>query len=383
MSSSQSQAQDGAPAHTPLYDLHVEAGGKMTAFAGYALPVQFPAGIITEHTHVRTAAGLFDVSHMGQAWLRAGDGVSAALETLVPGEIARLKPGRMRYTQLLNDDGGIIDDLMVTKFEDDSGAELLFLVVNGARKSVDFAHITQKLSGRAELNVLSERALIALQGPEASAVLSEFLPEAATMPFMSALQVTLDGADVIVSRCGYTGEDGYEISVGAGDAPGLARKLLDMPAVEPIGLGARDSLRLEAGLCLYGNDIDETTSPVEADLVWSMGKRRREEGGFPGAGRIMAELADGPKRRRVGIKPEGRAPARQGTAILAADGREIGVVTSGLFSPTIEAPIAMGYVEASTADDANIALSVRGKELPARIATMPFVPQRYYRSSSQ
>jgi len=383
MSSSQSQSQNGAPAQTPLYDLHVEAGGKMTAFAGYSLPVQFPAGIITEHTHARTAAGLFDVSHMGQAWLKGGDDVSAALETLVPGEIARLKPGRMRYTQLLTDDGGIIDDLMVTKFEDAGGAELLFLVVNGARKSVDFAHISQRLSGRAELSVLSERALIALQGPEASAVLSELLPEAATMPFMSALQVSLGGSDVIVSRCGYTGEDGYEISVSAGDAPALARQLLDAPAVEPIGLGARDSLRLEAGLCLYGNDIDETTSPVEADLVWSMGKRRREEGGFPGAERIMAELADGPKRRRVGIRPEGRAPARQGTAILGPDGGEIGVVTSGLFSPTVEAPIAMGYVENSTADDAEIALSVRGKELPARVATMPFVPQRYYRPSNQ
>ena len=379
MSSSDSQNQDGAPAHTPLYDLHVAAGGKMTAFAGYALPIQFPAGIITEHTHVRTAAGLFDVSHMGQAWLTSGDDVSAALETLVPGEIARLKPGRMRYTQLLTEDGGIIDDLMVTKFEGDGGAELLFLVVNGARKSVDFAHMSEKLSGRAELDVLADRALIALQGPEASNVLSEFVPEAATMPFMSALRVSLGGADVIVSRCGYTGEDGYEISIGAAEAPDFARQLLDVPAVEPIGLGARDSLRLEAGLCLYGNDIDETTSPVEADLVWSMGKRRREEGGFPGEDRIMAELADGPKRRRVGIRPEGRAPARQGTAILATDGREIGVVTSGLYSPTIEAPVAMGYVEASTADDAEVALSVRGKALPARIASMPFVPQRYYR----
>ncbi|MGI9418142.1 MAG: glycine cleavage system aminomethyltransferase GcvT [Geminicoccaceae bacterium] len=380
MTEPDSQGQDGAPAHTPLHDLHVAASGRMTPFAGYVLPVQYPTGILAEHAHVRAAAGLFDVSHMGQAWLTAGGDVCAALEKLVPGEIARLKPGRMRYTQLLNEDGGIIDDLMVTRFEGEGGAEMLFLVVNGARKSVDFAHISQKLGGEAELDVLPERALIALQGPEAAGVMSALLPDAGAMPFMSAMQVKLGGADIIVSRCGYTGEDGYEISVGAGDAAGLASRLLEAPAVKPIGLGARDSLRLEAGLCLYGNDIDETTSPVEADLVWSIGKRRREEGGFPGADRIMAELADGPKRRRVGIKPQGRAPARQGTPILAEDGREIGVVTSGLYGPTCEAPVAMGYVEASTADGAAVGLSVRGKALPAHIAAMPFVPHRYYRS---
>ncbi len=377
---SQENTPDGVK-RTPLYDLHVDRGGKLVPFAGYSMPIQFPAGIMAEHGHTRSQAGLFDVSHMGQAWLRAPSGVAALMERLVPGEIQRLGVGRMRYTQLLNADGGIIDDLMVTKFEDGNGTEELFIVVNGACKDGDFAHIERELSGDAEFELWPERALIALQGPKAAEALASLIPGVEDMTFMSARKTAYEGHDVIVSRCGYTGEDGYEISIDGSAVTNLAQHLLDLPGVQPIGLGARDSLRLEAGLCLYGNDIDETTSPVEANLVWSIGKRRREEGGFPGAGRVLKELSDGPARVLVGLAPEGRAPARHGAAIQSTEGEDIGIVTSGGFGPTYEGPVAMGYVRAAHAGvGGEVNLIVRGKELPAKIAPLPFVPHNYYRA---
>lgn len=359
---------------TPLHALHLSLGGKMVAFAGYDMPVQYPTGILKEHLHTREAAGLFDVSHMGQAAL-VGPDVAAALETLVPGDIRALARGRMRYTQLTNESGGILDDLMVTKLADDT----LWLVVNAACKDGDFALIEEALDGRARLDRADDRALLALQGPKAAQVLSRLAPSAATLPFMAMAELDVAGTPALVSRSGYTGEDGYEISVPAGDAERLAGLLLGHDEVAPIGLGARDSLRLEAGLCLYGHDIDETTTPIEAALVWSISKRRRAEGGFPGAEIVQQQLADGPPRRRVGIRPDGRAPAREATPIKK-DGRAIGTVTSGGFGPTVSGPVAMGYVEtAYAAADGPVDLQVRGKSLPGRITKLPFVPQRYYR----
>lgn len=365
---------------TPLDALHIELGAKMVPFAGYSMPVQYPLGVLKEHQHTRTAAGLFDVSHMGQADL-VGENIAAALEELVPGEVQALKPGRIRYTQLLNEEGGIIDDLMAAR-PVDGDPNRLHLVVNAACKDKDYATIEAHLSGRAKLERKSDRALLALQGPQAAAVLSRFDPDCAAMAFMSLRPATINGAEVVISRCGYTGEDGFEISVLNTDAEALARALLDAPEVEPIGLGARDSLRLEAGLCLYGHDIDDSTSPIEADLAWSIGKRRKLEGGFPGDGRILKELNEGPSRLRVGLKPLGRAPAREGTVIESTDGEAIGTVTSGGFGPTAEGPIAMGYVAASHAKPGTrLHLIVRGKALDADVVPMPFVPQRYYRGS--
>ncbi|NYZ14296.1 glycine cleavage system aminomethyltransferase GcvT [Azospirillum sp. RWY-5-1] len=359
---------------TPLHGLHLELKARMVPFAGYDMPVQYPMGIMKEHQHTRARAGLFDVSHMGQVRL-FGDDPAAALESLVPGDIRGLKPGRMRYTLFTNEAGGILDDLMVTNADGH-----LFLVVNAARKEHDIAHLTERLKGRAEVEPLPDAALMAIQGPEAAAVLARFIPEAATMAFMSYLPATFDGIPVIVTRSGYTGEDGYEISCASADADPIARRLLAEEEVEAIGLGARDSLRLEAGLCLYGHDIDETTTPVEAALEWALSKRRRQEGGFPGADTILKQLAEGAPRRRVGIRPDGRAPAREHTEITDAAGRRIGEVTSGGFGPTANAPVAMGYVEtASAAADTPLQLMVRGKPLAARVAAMPFVPQRYYR----
>lgn len=373
---------DGPLKRTPLHGLHVEFGAKMVPFAGYDMPVQYPMGVLAEHKHTRTAAGLFDVSHMGQAWLTAPLDLAAMVERLVPGDVAVLKMGRMRYTQLLTHTGGIVDDLMITKMPDRDGGEALFLVVNAGCKDNDFELIGRSLAGSAELKREDDRALLALQGPKAAACLARLVPACATMAFMSAAETAWDGADIIVSRCGYTGEDGFEVSIGAARAEDLARALLAMEEVEPIGLGARDSLRLEAGLCLYGHDIDLTTSPVEADLVWSISKRRREEGGFVGADVVQRQLAEGPKRRRVGILPEGRAPAREGTEILAKDGAVIGSVTSGGFGPTFDGPIAMGYVRTDHAGEGTpVDLMVRGTPRPAKVAAMPFVPQRYYRAA--
>jgi len=356
---------------TPLNALHRELGGRMVPFAGYDMPVQFPAGIMAEHNHTRTAAGLFDVSHMGQVRITGPDPV-AAIERLVPGDIAALAPGRMRYTMFTNDQGGILDDLMVTRREDD-----LFVVVNAACKAQDLAHLRAGLPDH-RVEELADRALLALQGPQAAAVMARLAPDAVKLGFMSGATVAVAGLPCFVTRSGYTGEDGFEISVAAADADGLARRLLAEPEVKPIGLGARDSLRLEAGLCLYGHDIDTTTSPIEAALAWTMSKRRREQGGFPGAAVIQGQLAQGASRKRVGIQPEGRAPAREGTPILDQDGRRIGTVTSGGFGPTVNAPVAMGYVETGHHTVGTpVALEVRGKTLPARVAAMPFAPHRY------
>ena len=363
-----------APLHrTPLHALHLSLGAKMVAFAGYDMPVQYPTGIMAEHLHTRAAAGLFDVSHMGQARLE-GD-AAAALETLVPGDIKGLAPGRMRYTLFTNERGGILDDLMVTRRGDG-----FFLVVNAGRKYEDFAHLERRLAGKARLTRLADRALLALQGPAAALVLERVAPGIAALGFMTGADVAVDGNPAFVTRSGYTGEDGFEISVPAARAEALARRLLREKEVLPVGLGARDSLRLEAGLCLYGHDIDETTTVVEADLAWAVQKRRRAEGGFPGAAVIQREVASGARRKRVGIRPEGRAPAREGTEITAADGALVGRITSGGFGPSADGPIAMGYVDAAQAAlGTALKLLVRGTPRPARIVPMPFVPHRYHR----
>ena len=367
-------SDDVTLAKTPLHDLHVALGARMTPFAGYDMPVQYPTGIMTEHLHTRAAAGLFDVSHMGQAFLE-GESVAQALEKLLPGDIAGLAEGAIRYSQLTDADGNILDDLMVTRINDDT----LFLVVNAGCKAQDFALIATGVPN-ARLVTMEDRALVALQGPKAADVFARFAPEAARMAFMTWREMTVDGMKLYVSRSGYTGEDGYEISIPGDRARAFVEKLLAQPEVKPIGLGARDSLRLEAGLCLYGHDIDTTTNPIEAGLLWSIGKRRRVEGGFPGAARIQAAIAEGASRKRVGILPDGKAPAREGTEIADSTGRIIGKVTSGGFSPTLQRPIAMGYVESGHARiDTPVTLIVRGKPMPARIAAMPFTPHRYFR----
>ncbi len=365
---------------TPLFDLHAELGGKMVPFAGYAMPVQYPMGVMKEHLHTRAAAGLFDVSHMGQAFLRGkGDqDIGEIFECLVPGNIAGLKPGRLRYTLLLNDTGGIMDDLMVTRYEDQD--KTLYLVVNAACKEQDFAHIREKFKAEADLEIMDGRALIALQGLKAEAVLSRLWAGAAELKFMQAANANILGYECFISRSGYTGEDGFEISVPAAGAENLARALLAFEEVEAIGLGARDSLRLEAGLCLYGHDLDETTSPVEAGLVWAIAKARRETGDFPGAERILKELEDGPARKRVGIKPLGRAPAREGTEIVDEEARKIGIITSGGFGPSFGGPVAMGYVaSAHSAEGTRVGLLVRGKTLEAEVCALPFIKQDYKR----
>jgi aminomethyltransferase len=377
-------ASDVPLKRTPLYDLHVTLGAKMVPFAGYEMPVQYPLGVLKEHLHTRAAAGLFDVSHMGQAFLIGPDHATtaAALEALVPADVKGLAPGQQRYSQLLNDDGGIIDDLMVTRPAAAGSDGRLFLVVNASRKDVDYAHIASRLPAGVKLEPAPERALLAVQGPAAARIVTAHWPSAAQLGFMSAANARVGGFDCHVSRSGYTGEDGFEISVAASDAPKLWDLLLRSDDLKPIGLGARDSLRLEAGLCLYGHDIDETTSPVEAGLTWSIQKRRRIEGGFPGAKRIQDELANGPKRKRVGIKPDGKAPAREGTEILALLGDKIGIVTSGGFGPSVNGPIAMGYVAADYAETGTpVNLMVRGKALSATVAPMPFAPHRYARKS--
>lgn len=360
---------------TPLDALHRELGAKMVPFAGYSMPVQYPAGVLTEHLHTRAKAGLFDVSHMGQASLR-GPGAAAALEALVPGDMIGLKPGRQKYTLLMTAEGTILDDLMVANL----GNDHLFLVVNASRKHLDLPHIAARLPKSVTLEAHPDRALLALQGPEAVAVLARFAPDVAAMPFMGFITTQILGATCHISRSGYTGEDGYEISIPADRATDIARALLTEPEVMPIGLGARDSLRLEAGLCLYGNDIDETTTPVEAALMWVMSKRRRTDWDFLGANKVRAMLESGPPRKRVGIQPEGRAPARGHTEILAPDGTHAGEITSGGFGPSCNAPVAMGYVRADLAEPGTaVSLMVRGKPLPARVVALPFVPHRYVR----
>lgn len=377
------------PLKTPLYDLHLELGARMTPFAGFALPVQYRDGIIKEHRHTREAAGLFDVSHMGQALLLAeGDGDPAAeLERLVPADLVSLKPGQQRYTQFTNDQGGILDDLIVTR-EPSPGAasgreDALFLVVNAACKEADFDHIRERLAGRVRLVPLPDQALLALQGPKAMQVITRLFEggdDLARLPFMAQTMARFEGQQCRISRCGYTGEDGVEIALAASAAEALARRLLEMLEVAPVGLGARDSLRLEAGLCLYGHDIDTHTTPVEAGLAWSIGKRRRESGGFPGDGVIMRQLRDGAPRTRIGLRPEGRAPAREGAIITDGDGRDVGEVTSGGFGPSLGGPLAMGYVaREAAAPGSTINLRLRGGLVPAEVVKMPFVKPGFFR----
>lgn len=369
--------------HTPLYDLHTEIGAKMVPFAGYAMPVQYPLGVMKEHLHCRTAAGLFDVSHMGQVILSGAswDAVALAFESLVPMDVLGLDDGRQRYGFFTNEAGGIEDDLMFARRGDD-----LFVVVNAACKAADVARMRAALEPDVSVTVLEDRALIAVQGPEAGAVIAGMDARADAMAFMDVADLTLAGIDVWASRSGYTGEDGFEISVPAEHAATLVRELLADARVEAIGLGARNSLRLEAGLCLYGNDIDSGTNPVEAALIWGIQKVRRaggeREGGFPGAQVILAALAEGAARKRVGLSPEGRAPMREGVVLYAAQegGAQIGTVTSGSFGPTVEAPVAMGYVDAAKASvGTTLWGDVRGKRMPVTIAKLPFVTANFKR----
>jgi aminomethyltransferase len=370
---------------TPLHGLHVALGGKMVPFAGYEMPVQYAPGVLREHLQTRTSAGLFDVSHMGQLTLRAKSGkledAARALERLVPQDILGVAPGRQRYAQFTNESGGILDDLMVANFGDH-----LFLVVNAACKDADEAHLRAHLADVCTIEPLPDRALIALQGPKAEAALAKFCAEAPSMRFMDAGPRQIDGLPCFVSRSGYTGEDGFEISIPAKNAETLVRKLLDNAEVMPIGLGARDSLRLEAGLCLYGHDIDTTTTPVEAALEWSVQKSRRKGGarvgGFAGADQILVQFEQGAPRRRVGLRPEGRAPVREGARLFAdeASAEPIGIVTSGGFGPTLNAPVAIGYLPTPlSAVGAQVFADVRGQRLPLRVAATPFVPNTYKR----
>ncbi len=370
---------------TPLHDLNVSLGARMVPFAGYEMPVQFPAGVLKEHLHARAAAGLFDVSHMGQVIVRARSGDNAdaarALESLVPIDVAGLPEGRQRYALFTAGDGGILDDLMIANRGDH-----FFVVVNAACKEADLAHMQDRIGDTCEVTMLGDRALIALQGPRAEAVLSELWADVAGMRFMDVRACDLHDADCIVSRSGYTGEDGFEISIPAGKAEKVCRHLLDHPDVLPIGLGARDSLRLEAGLCLYGNDIDTTTTPVEAALEWAIQKVRRtggdRAGGFPGADVILGQFASGAARRRVGLKVDGKAPVRPPARLYSdAEGKaEVGHVTSGGFGPSIEGPIAMGYVPvALSAPGTPLFAEVRGKYLPVTVAALPFVPNTFKR----
>jgi len=367
-------------AKTPLHALHLELGARMVPFAGYDMPVQYPLGVMKEHLHTREQAGLFDVSHMGQIILR-GAGAAKALETLVPVDIIDLPVGMQRYAMFTDENGGILDDLMVANLGDDT----LFLVVNAGCKDQDLAHLQKHIGSQCEIEVLFEaRALLALQGPKAVDVLARLAPEVAQMIFMQFAPVRLLGVDCYVSRSGYTGEDGYEISVPAEHAETLARSLLAETEVEAIGLGARDSLRLEAGLCLYGHDMSASVTPIEASLLWAMSKPRRADGaragGFPGAERIFAQQQAGVASKRVGLLPQERVPVREGAEIVDADGNVIGSVSSGGFGPTLAAPVAMGYVQSShIALDTEVWAMVRGKRVAMKVAKTPFVPQRYYR----
>ena len=385
MLASDRQSSPAALQRTPLHALHVASGGKMVGFAGYDMPVQYAAGVLREHLHTRASAGLFDVSHMGQIVLRPKSGkledAALALERLVPQDILSLAPGRQRYAQFTNESGGLLDDLMVANFGDH-----LFVVVNAACKAEDEAHLRDHLSDVCIIEPLPDRALIALQGPKAEAVLARFSDGVASMRFMDAGARRVAGIDCFVSRSGYTGEDGFEISIPAETAERLAKTLLADGNVLPIGLGARDSLRLEAGLCLYGHDIDTSTTPVEAALEWSVQKSRRtggaRAGGFPGAQVILAQLEQGAPRRRVGLRCEGRAPVREGAPLFAdaASSEAIGKVTSGGFGPSLNAPLAMGYLPSPQATpEMQVFAEVRGQRLPLRVSPMPFVQNTYKR----
>jgi aminomethyltransferase len=373
--------QDQTLQRLPLHDLHLALGARMVPFAGYEMAVQYAPGVMAEHLHTRTAAGLFDVSHMGQVILRPLNGMAALaadLERLMPVDVASLAPGRQRYGLLLNEQGGILDDLMFANRGDH-----LFVVVNAACKAADIAHLTAHLTA-AQVIPVTDRGLLALQGPGAESALAPIAPAVTAMRFMDVIVADSAFGPLWISRSGYTGEDGFEISVALPGAESLARALLAAPGVLPIGLGARDSLRLEAGLCLYGHDIDTTTSPVEAGLSWAIQASRRaggaRAGGFPGATRILHELDHGPERRRVGLRPDGRAPMREGTQLFDPDGTPMGMVTSGGFGPSVGAPVAMGYVAASHAAPGTALMGlVRGKSLPVTVAPLPFHPTTYKR----
>lgn len=366
----------------PLYALHVESGALIVPFAGYEMPLHYREGVMSEHRHTRDQAGLFDVSHMGQITI-GGNGAAQALERLTPADLLGLAPMRQRYALLTNDAGGIIDDVMTLN----TGDEFLS-IVNAARKAHDYQYLQANLPGKLTIKLADDRALLALQGPAAAAVLGRLAPEVAALDFMAALKTSIAGVGCLVARSGYTGEDGFEISLPAQDAESLARQLLEAFEVRLIGLGARDTLRLEAGLCLYGQDIDEQTTPVEAGLAWAVAKVRRtagaRAGGFPGADTIFSQLEAGPAKRRVGLRPQGRAPIRAGAELTDEDGNPIGRVTSGGFAPCLGHPAAMGYVAAGHADpDATAYAAVRGKRLPATIARLPFVPHKYRKNPSQ
>ena len=365
---------------TPLNALHLELGARMVPFAGYSMPVQYPAGLMAEHTHTRTAAGLFDVSHMGQLRL-VGPDAAAAFETLMPVDVIGLGVNKQRYGLLLTDEGTIIDDLMFVNRGSD-----LFVIVNGACKAADIAHIQTRIGQRCEVIPMPERALLALQGPQAVTALQRLVPGVERLVFMTGGAFNWNGADLYITRSGYTGEDGFELSVPNDHADALARALLAQPEVKPIGLGARNSLRLEAGLCLYGNDIDTTTTPVEAGLNWAMQKVRRtggaRAGGFPGADKVLAQLdgSEPASRKRVGLIAQDRIPVREHVALQNADGQRIGEVTSGLLGPTINRPIALGYVESGYAAlGTQVQALVRGKAVPMEVVSLPFVPNRYHR----
>ncbi|AVS70515.1 glycine cleavage system protein T [Paracidovorax avenae] len=365
---------------TPLHALHLELGARMVPFAGYSMPVQYPAGLMAEHLHTRQAAGLFDVSHMGQLRI-VGPDAAAAFETLIPVDVIGLGLHKQRYGLLLNDEGGIIDDLMFVNRGDD-----LFVIVNGACKAGDIAHIQEHIGGRCEVIPLPDQALLALQGPQAAAALARLAPGTASLVFMTGGRFEIAGCDCYVTRSGYTGEDGFEISVPAAQAEALARALLAQPEVKPIGLGARNSLRLEAGLCLYGNDIDTTTTPPEAALNWAIQKVRRtggaRAGGFPGAEKVLAQIDDPAllARRRVGLVARERVPVREHTPLQSTDGTAIGEVTSGLLGPSVNQPVAMGYVAPEFAAAGTVVHAiVRGKAVPMEVSPMPFLPARYHR----
>ena len=377
--------ESSAPLHqTPLNSLHIELGARMVPFAGYSMPVQYPAGLMAEHLHTRSSAGLFDVSHMGQLRL-VGPDAAAALESLMPVDVIDLAPGKQRYGLLLNDEGGIIDDLMFFN-RDVAGGGDLFVIVNGACKAGDIAHIQNKIGSRCEVIPMPEMALLALQGPLAVNALQRLSPGVEKLVFMTGGNFTVAGCDCFITRSGYTGEDGFEISVPAAQADTLARALLAEPEVKPVGLGARNSLRLEAGLCLYGQDIDTTTTPVEASLNWAMQKVRRtggaRAGGFPGADKILAQLADPASlsRKRVALMASTRVPVREPAVLENMDGQVVGQVTSGLLSPTLNQPIALAYVQPDYAlVGTELFAMVRGKPVPMKVAATPFVPTRYYR----
>jgi aminomethyltransferase len=373
---------------TPLHAMHVLLGGRMVEFGGYDMPVQYPEGIMAEHNWTRTHAGLFDVSHMGPSFLSlpklggpdAHEKIAEIFEPLVCADVRGLAPGEQKLTLLLNEEGGILDDLMVARPAEEHRQGSLYIVVNAGTKEADFARIAAHAGDRAGLARADTHALLALQGPEAGAVLADLAPTTSNMTFMQVRHIDVEGQSCVISRSGYTGEDGFEILFPPEKAEAFAERLLADPRVKPIGLGARDSLRLEAGMCLYGHDIDTTKSPISASLAWTVSKARRDRADFPGAQRILGELKNGVASKRVGIRPAGRQPAREGTEIQSVDGASIGAVTSGGFGPTVNGPVAMGYVATSHAKAGTpLKLIVRGKALDAEVAALPFVPHKYKR----